>query len=183
MTPASPISPNSLSTTPGDWENGWALACILPLGVAVNAALGASLAASPPFDFLPSVAEYAANLGLTACAPALYPPADFQVTNIKQAGSCGFNFEQNHTSGEYMNFYGITLPWGDVFPGKSWGDFGDPLVIHWNTDVEVEFDSPDWSQVIDPSSGGLTDAYWLPNGIHDLTWTGCPIWPNCGGVR
>lgn len=164
--------PSTTTGSPGDWENGWALGCILPLGIAVNAALGASLAASPPFDFFPTMAEYTANLGLKACAPALYPPSDFQVSNVKEAGTCGFTFEQSTTDGEYKNFYSITLPWGDIFPGKSWGDFGEPLVIHWNTNVEVNLDSRGWQQVIDPSSGEPTDEYWLPNGIHELTWTG-----------
>lgn len=162
--------------TSGDWENGWAWACITPLGVALNASLGASLAASPPFDLAFQLAEYAANMGLKLCAPVVYPPLDFEVShNKEQLQSCGYTFEQHLTSGEYKNFYGLTLPWGDVFPGNDWGDFGQPAVLHWNTDVDVRLKNPGWTRILEfPVGPGevRADQYWLPSGVHNLVWRG-----------
>ncbi len=149
----------------GDWTNGWAIACISPLGVALNAALGAGLVTPWPWDFFAALAEYAANLGLKLCAPAVFPPGNIQRAAVNQNGACGYTFDQALTSGEFKNFYGITLPWGDIFPGKDWGDFNQPAVLHWNTDVDVSVTSPDWTRV---SPGKL----WLPAGTHTLTWRG-----------
>ena len=149
----------------GDWSNGWALACISPLGVALNAALGAGLVIPWPWDFFAALAEYTANLGLKLCAPALFPPGNIQRTAVNQNGVCGYTFNQPRTSGEFKNFYGLTLPWGDIFPGKDWGDFNQPAVLHWNTDVKVSVTSPNWQRT---APGKL----WLPAGTHTLTWRG-----------
>ena len=153
----------------GDWENGWAWACILPLGATMNAAFGASLSAPPPADFYPQVAEYFANLGLKFCAPVVIPPTSFVRDHNTDQGACGVAFSQDRIEGQYKNFYGLTLPWGDVFPGKDWGAFGTAAIAHWNTDVNVRLQYFGWM----PPAGGATSAeYWLPVGIHDLTWRG-----------
>jgi CSLREA domain-containing protein len=161
--------------TPGDWDNGWAWACITPLGIVVNAAFGAGLVAPPPTDFFAALAEYSANLGLKLCAPVVYPPSNFTVLSNKAEGTCGYAFSQDRVQGQYQNFYGITLPWGDIFPGKNWGDFGTPLVIHWNTDVDVSLKDPGWTNIIDFPVGGPDSATlerWLPTGLHSLVWRG-----------
>jgi len=160
--PAAPAAP----TLGGDWSNAAAWGCITPLGIANNAAFGAGLAAPPPFDFYAAMAEYAANLGLKFCAPVLYPPGDFyRGHDVDGDGKCGFTFNQPRWKGHYKNYLGITLPWGDVFPGKDWGDFGQPAVLHWNTTVSVTLRTSQATNL-----GG--DDYRLPVGVHTLTWRG-----------
>ena len=160
--PAAPEAP----TLGGDWSNAAAWGCITPLGIAHNAAFGAGLAAAPPFDYYPAVAEYIANLGLKLCAPVVYPPGDFvQGHNVDASGQCGFTFNQPRLEGQYKNFMGIALPWGDVFPGKDWGDFGQPAVVHWNTTVDVSLRVPHATDL-------GRDDYRLPVGVHTLTWRG-----------
>jgi len=162
----------------GDWSNTAALACITPLGIVHNAALGAGLVAPPPADFQPAMAEYAANLALKYCAPAVFPAPDFSVLSAYDADmdECGYTFAQERTQGEYKNFLGLTLPWGNVFPGKEWGQFDQPAVVHFNTDVKVTVDSEQWVQVIDFSVGDDAEPsanhYWLPVGVHNMVWRG-----------
>ncbi len=159
-----PSAPAAAAEFPGDWSNGAALGCILPLGVAHNFALGAGLVSPPPLDFYPSMVEYATNLALKFCAPAVYPQSDRQV--IPAASGCSFTFEQNRMEGEYKNFYGLALPWGDVFPGKDWGYLDPPTVIHWNSDVKVTVRNYSWA----PTGNG--DEYLLPVGLHSMIWRG-----------
>ena len=162
-----PNQPEGIASTtefPGDWSNGGALGCILPLGAAHNVALGAGLVSVPPTDFGPAMAEYAANLGLKFCAPAVYPLPDKD--ELPAAGACSFTFEQNRTQGEYKNFYGLALPWGDVFPGKDWGYLDPPTVIHWNTDVAVTMRNYSMTETDNP------DEYELPVGMHAMVWRG-----------
>lgn len=150
----------------GDWSNKAAWACITPLGITNNVAFGAGLVAPPPADFPLAVAEHAANLALKYCAPVVYPPGDFTRSyNKDNSGRCGYTFDQPTWTGQYVNLMGITAPWSDVFPGVSWGDFGQPVVVHWNTDVDVSLRAP--------AARRLTgDDYRLPLGVHSLTWRG-----------
>jgi len=160
--PAAPTTP----TLFGDWSNAGAWGCIAPLAAANNAAFGAGLGAPPPFDFTYAMAEYTANLGLKFCGPVVYPPGDLARThNVDENGKCGFTFNQPRWEGQYKNFMGLTLPWGDVFPGKDWGEFGQPAVVHWNTNVDVWLNTPRAVAL-----GG--DNYRLPVGVHSLTWRG-----------
>lgn len=151
-------------TLGGDWSNTAAWACITPLGAIYNTAFGAGLVALPPWDLPAQFTEYTANLALKFCGPVLWTPYDVMVNHqIDENDRCSWTFDQPRRRGKFKNFLGVTLPWGDVFPGKQWGDLGEPFVFHWNTHVDVGVD-------MRPAQALGNNRYRLPLGNHTLTW-------------
>jgi len=161
-------------TLAADWSNGGALGCISPLALASSAAFGYGLTAPPPLDFNAAMVEYAANLGLKFCAPFVQPPPDLsrlpaiytaEPEPEDDAYRCGYTFDQPTLAGQYRNFMGVPIPWAGVFPGRSWGEFGAPFVIHHNSAVNLSVSSSYGEDL--PGAD-----YYLPVGQHMLRWRG-----------
>lgn len=147
----------------GDWSNTAALACILPLGATYNFNTVTSLLAKPPpLDLPPSLAAYAANLGLKFCAPYVEAPVGFVTSD---QGSCQAEFYQPRITGSNFNVMGVEIPFSDVFPGKFWGELGTPVVLHWSTGVSITLQH---GGPANPAPAYIS----LPTGVNTLTWRG-----------
>lgn len=130
-------------------------ACIYGQGAAYNLAFGAALVGS----FSGSVASYALNLGLKACAPDLDRPNDIRYN--PGAGNCSVTVRQNRVFESRSNILGVPLS-----RDNSWGALGTPDTFHWNTGSWVNMNTFGSS-----ITHTLDGDYTFPMGNNPVTWT------------
>jgi CSLREA domain-containing protein len=140
-----------------------AAACVTALSEELIASQIAAIAIPPPFDLAPTLAAYAADVGLKYCIPILQlgsPPPDLEVG----ASNCTVSPAQSVRQIEYGNLLGAPVPPSTGFHRSGdWGFFNRPYVYHFNTQVRLQL-TLDGKPVPDGESLSLTP------GAHSYAW-------------
>ncbi len=145
-------------------DNGAALLCQTPLGIAHNIAFGASLV--PGSGLFAQGIAYTTNLALKWCQSFIEAPPDRSVR--VPAGTCAATFEQPHMASTYANVLGISIGYN-----SNWGELGSPVVFHHNSEVDVMllYNTP--TPRVSPS---LDLGFWAETGSFEATDR---IWEEC----